>query len=108
MTPTVNRREFLRHSTSVAAAATLLGRSEPRRGIAAERIKRAACIGVLPERITVQQRFEMAKAAGFEGIEPNTLYTPDEVRQYREASEKTGIRIHSIMNADHWRYPLTD
>jgi hexulose-6-phosphate isomerase len=108
MTTAVNRREFFVRSASIAAAGTLLGGAEPRRCVAADRIKKAACIGVLPEGMTVLQRFETAKMAGFEGIEPNTLYAPDEVRQYREASEKTGIRIHSIMNSDHWKYPLTD
>lgn len=108
MTTTVNRREFILQSASIAVAGTFLGGAEPRRCVAADRIKKAACIGVLPEGMTVLQRFETAKMAGFEGIEPNTLYAPDEVRQYREAAEKTGIRIHSIMNSDHWKYPLTD
>ncbi len=108
MTTAVNRREFLLKSTSIAVAGTLLSAAEPRRGVAAGGIKKAACIGVLPEGMTVLQKFETAKTAGFEGIEPNTLYTPEEVRQYKEASEKTGIKIHSIMNSDHWTYPLTD
>jgi hexulose-6-phosphate isomerase len=50
----------------------------------------------------------MAQKAGFEGIEPNTLRTPEEVQQYKEAAKSTGIKLHSIMNSDHWKFPLSD
>jgi hexulose-6-phosphate isomerase len=76
--------------------------------VAASKMRKAACIGVLPKDISVLEKFEIAKRAGFEGVEPNTLYSPAEVDEYKQASEKTGIRIHSIMNSDHWKYPLTD
>ena len=106
MTTLFDRREFLARYSAAAAGAVLAG-AAGRPGAAAERIRRAACIGVLSGS-TVLERFETAKLAGFEGVEPNTLNTPEEVRQYKEAAEKTGIRIHSIMNSDHWRYSLTD
>jgi len=58
--------------------------------------------------LSVLDRFKLAKEVGFEGIEPNTLNTPEEVAEYKEASKATGVLIHSIMNSDHWKYPLTD
>ncbi len=106
----VNRREFLLKSSSIAISGALLsavGRETPD-AAAASAIRKGACIGVLPEKMTVMEKFEVAKAAGFEGVEPNTLNGADEVKQYKEASEKTGVRITSIMNSDHWKYPLTD
>jgi hexulose-6-phosphate isomerase len=75
---------------------------------AASGIKKGACIGVLPEEMTVLQKFEVAKRAGFDGVEPDTLNSADEVKQYKEAAEKTGVKITSIMNSDHWKYPLSD
>jgi hexulose-6-phosphate isomerase len=71
-------------------------------------IKRGACIGVLPEDMTVLEKFEVAKRAGFDGVEPSTLNSADEVKQYKEAAEKTGVKVTSIMNSDHWKYPLSD
>jgi hexulose-6-phosphate isomerase len=71
-------------------------------------LRKGVCIGVLPEGMTVLEKFEMAKSAGFEGVEPNTLNTADEVKQVREAAEKAGVKITSIMNSDHWKYPLSD
>ncbi len=109
MNNTVNRREFLRQSSSIAIGGALMGAAAPiMASPAASGIKKGACIGVLPEGMSVMQKFEVAKRAGFEGIEPNTLRTPEEVQQYKEASEKTGIKILSIMNSDHWRFPLSD
>jgi L-ribulose-5-phosphate 3-epimerase len=107
MAITVNRREFLQ-SSSIAIGGALLGTSKARPEVPAGRIMKGACIGVLPKEMTVLQKFEVAKRAGFEGIEPNTLNTAEEVKQYKEASEKTGVKICSIMNSDHWKYPLSD
>ncbi len=105
----VNRREFLLRSSSIAIGGALLGSAAMERpAAAASGIKKGACIGVLPEKMTVLEKFEVAKRAGFEGVEPNTLNSADEVKQYKEAAEKTGVKITSIMNSDHWKYPLSD
>ncbi len=102
----MNRRQFLSSSAAgLAALHAVEGANQP---AAPAKMRKAACIGVLPKEISVLEKFEMAKRAGFEGIEPNTLYSRAEVDEYKQASEKTGIRIHSIMNSDHWKYPLTD
>jgi hexulose-6-phosphate isomerase len=108
MKATVNRREFLVKSASLAAAGALFNQATAREAGTATGIQKGACIGVLPAKMTILQKFEVAKKAGFDGIEPNTLTSADEVRQYKEASEATGVRICSIMNADHWKYPLSD
>ena len=105
----VNRREFLLRSSSLAIGGALLGSAAMERtAVAASGIKKGACIGVLPERMIVLQKFEVAKRAGFDGVEPNTLNSAVEVSQYKEAAERTGVEITSIMNSDHWRYPLSD
>ncbi len=108
MTAILDRRDFLLKTASVAVGSALLGATSPKPGSAAGTLKKGVCIGVLPKEMTLMQKFEVAKRAGFEGVEPNTLATAEEVRGYKEASEKTGIKICSIMNSDHWRYPLSD
>ncbi len=107
----LTRRNFLARSSAVLAAAPSLSRilSPDLSAAPAQKVlRKAACIGVFPKELSVLERFEMARRSGYEGIEPNTLYTPAEVQEYKIASEKTGIKIHSIMNADHWKYPLSD
>jgi hexulose-6-phosphate isomerase len=114
----LNRRQFLERSASVTLGAAALGRSisanegslpigRAQPGSSGS-LKKALCIGVLPKELGIMEKFKLAKATGFEGIEPNTIYKADELRQYQEAAQATGIKIHSIMNSDHWQYPLTD
>ncbi len=104
----VNRREFLLKSSSIAIGGALISSTSMGQPAAASGIRKGVCIDVLPQGMTVLEKFEVAKRAGFEGIEPNTLNSPDEVKQYKEAAEKTGVQITSIMNSDHWKYPLSD
>jgi len=117
MTNELNRRRFLKHSSIVAmggafpgtASAVSKAASPMSFGTAsASTLKKGACIGVLPSELSILDRFKLAKELGFEGIEPNTLETPAEVEEYRRASQESGVKIHSIMNSGHWKYPLTD
>lgn len=108
MATTVSRRDFLVKSSAFAIGGTLLSTGMLRSSVAAAGLKKGTCIGVLPDGMSVLQKFEVAKRAGFDGIEPNTINASEDLRQYKEASEKTGVRIHSIMNADHWKFPLSD
>lgn len=114
----LNRREFLERSVTATLAATAFGAScpasaeklpgaRPQAG-GAVALRKALCIGVLPKDLSILERFKLAKATGFEGIEPNTIYRAEELAEYKDAAQATGIRIHSIMNSDHWQYPLTD
>ncbi|HET7840634.1 MAG TPA: sugar phosphate isomerase/epimerase family protein [Terriglobia bacterium] len=109
MSTCINRREFLLGSTSIAIGGALLSSAARARPAAsATGIRKGACIGVLPEGMTVREKFETAKRAGFDGVEPNTLKSAGEVKDYREAAERSGLAITSIMNSDHWDYPLSD
>ena len=36
-----------------------------------------------------------------------TITADTEAAEIKEASTKTGLKIHSVMNSDHWRYPLS-
>ena len=36
-----------------------------------------------------------------------TITKDDEAAEIKEAAEKTGLRIHSVMNMDHWRLPIS-
>lgn len=95
----MQRRTFLQ--SSVAFAALPLG--------ASQRLPIATAVeySMLPESASIEQRFQIAKEAGFERIECPT--TPDEAvaKQMKAAAAKAGIKIHSVMNMDHWKYPLS-
>ena len=71
------------------------------------KVQKAVLISMLPKELPYTQRFTVAREAGFDGIEMQTVALAGEAQEILEASNKTGLRIHSVMNADHWRFPLS-
>jgi len=99
-----DRRTFLK-SLAAGVAASL----EPRPAHAAQasRIHKSVLISMLPDRPTYSERFTIAREAGFDAIEMQTIRKADEAAEIRAASAQTGLRIHSVMNMDHWEFPLS-
>ncbi len=93
------RRTFL---TSLAAVWLSPSQSYP-----ANEIRKAVLISMLPDRPTYLERFTIAREAGFESIEMRTIGRAEETAEILRASKQTGLRIHSVMNADHWAFPLS-
>ncbi len=70
-------------------------------------IHEAVEYSMLPESATVPERFQIARDAGFERIECPTTPDQTQAEAMKNAAEKAGIKIHSVMNMDHWKYPLS-
>jgi hexulose-6-phosphate isomerase len=70
-------------------------------------IKKAVEFSMLPKSPTVLEAFQLAKDCGFEQIECPTTSEPAKAEEMLEASKKTGLRIHSVMNQAHWSSPLS-
>jgi hexulose-6-phosphate isomerase len=110
---TIDRRTFLGTAAAVSAVAAL----GPRQAAAAGGLKKAVYVSMLPKEqkdaagaaqaLSYLQRFQIAKDVGFEGIEIGTISDTAEAQAIKEAAAKAGLTIHSVMNADHWRYPLS-
>ena len=62
---------------------------------------------MLPRALGIAERFQLARDAGFEEIECPTTPEPSIAQEILTASRKTGLRIHSVMNQEHWRSPLS-
>jgi hexulose-6-phosphate isomerase len=62
---------------------------------------------MLPGKVSYADRFKMARDVGFAVVQAPT--TPDQrsAEEIKEAAEAAGIRIDSVMNMDHWKYPLS-
>lgn len=95
----INRRTFLQ-TLAAGAVAPLVG-ADQRVG------PKAVLITMLPKDVAYAGRFAIARDAGFDAVEMQTTSRAEEVAEVREASAKTGLRVHSVMNADHWRFPLS-
>jgi hexulose-6-phosphate isomerase len=94
----MNRREFLGTSLLAATAA---------QGATRLPIKKALYISMLGRMGSYADRFQMARDAGFEEIECATVDSQSEAEEIKKAAEKTNLRIHSVMNQAHWKYPLS-
>ena len=93
----MNRRAFL-----AASAAAMTARADARLPI-----KKALYISMLGNKGTYAERFQMAKDAGFEEIECATVESQSEAEEIKKAAEQTKLRIHSVMNQAHWKFPLS-
>jgi len=105
----INRRAFL-EMTAAASAASAFAALKPRPVTAAAAeggLKKAVYISMLPKELGYPDKFKLALEVGFQGIEIGTISDPAVAAEIKEASAKTGLKIHSVMNADHWRYPLS-
>ncbi len=96
-----SRRHFLFAAAagSVAAAAASASERLP--------IRRAVEFSMLPNSLAVLERFQVARDAGFEAIECPTTPEQAKAEEILEASRKTNLPIHSVMNQEHWRSPLS-
>jgi hexulose-6-phosphate isomerase len=69
--------------------------------------KKAVLISMLSKDLPYAQRFAAAREAGFDAIEMQTISREDEAAEIKDAATRSGLRIHSVMNAEHWRFPLS-
>jgi len=97
-----DRRHFLKSTAALAALAAF----RPRLSSAGTR-KTAVAFPMLPRELTLLERFRLAANAGFSGIEMWTLEDPSEAEQIHHAAERTGLRIHSVVNDPRRRFPLS-
>jgi L-ribulose-5-phosphate 3-epimerase len=70
-------------------------------------LRKSTLISMLPKEGSYAERFAIARDAGFEAIEMRTVGAEAEAAEIRDASQKTGLKIHSVMNEEHWRSPLS-
>jgi L-ribulose-5-phosphate 3-epimerase len=104
-----SRRDVLRRASAVPLAAWLHAarEAEARQAPAPTAPKRAVLVSMLPKELSWQDRFALARAVGFDGIEMQTVTDQAEAETIAKASQATGLVIHSVMNSDHWQYPLS-
>jgi hexulose-6-phosphate isomerase len=100
----MNRRTFLAAGAGVAAMSSAM---KPAQASARLPIKKAVEFEMLPNKVSIADRLQMARDAGFAEIECPTMPDQHEADEVKKAAEKIGLRIHSVMNMAHWQYPLS-
>ena len=98
------RRKFLGTAAGLSAAAfTGVLSAAPAGG----RIKKSILISMLPKELSYLGQFKLAVDVGFHEMEVRTVDSNDEALKIKQAAGQAGLRIHSVMNQAHWRYPLS-
>ena len=62
---------------------------------------------MLPKQLSYADRFKMARDVGFKVVQAPTTPEAREAEEIRQAADDVKIRIDSVMNMDHWKYPLS-
>ena len=70
-------------------------------------MKKGICIGCLPGDLDAAGQLSLAKEAGFDGVEVNTIADEREARDLRAQAERLGLELHSVMDSLHWQCPLS-
>src|SRR5256884_2646908 len=116
-----SRRQFVKSSIAATFAAgletslsrsmlresALLGETAATVPADSAAIKKGVLLEMLPDKLSYADRFKMAREVGFEVVQAPT--TPDEqiAEEIKKATDAASIRIDSVMNMDHWKYPLS-
>jgi hexulose-6-phosphate isomerase len=93
----VNRRSFL----AAVSASGLVARAAPLP------LRKGVVYGMLPKEMSIAERFRLAKATGFEEVECYTTPDAAEAKEIKDGAAAAGVRIHSVMNQAHWKFPLS-
>jgi L-ribulose-5-phosphate 3-epimerase len=119
---TPSRREFLKSTVTTACSAGLTASglreifaASPASGDAPATlpssaplpIKKGVLLDMLPSRLSYADRMKMARDVGFEVIQ--APMTPDQrdAEEIKKAADAANVRVDSVMNMDHWKYPLS-
>jgi L-ribulose-5-phosphate 3-epimerase len=109
-----SRREFLKSSVAIAASTAAIEGAVPRSLVAdqagSERpiaISKGLVYDMLPGSLSHADRFKMARDVGFEVVQAPTTPDVHTAEEIKSAADKAGIPIDSVMNMDHWDYPLS-
>ncbi len=116
--PEPSRREFVKCSFAVACAAPFAGATAVRSlsTIGADptptraspsSIKKGVLLDMLPTKLSYAERFKMARDVGFEVVQAPTEPDLNTAEKIKKAAEEADVRIDSVMNMNHWMYPLS-
>jgi L-ribulose-5-phosphate 3-epimerase len=103
----MNRRQFAKNTimASVVISASSIPGFANIIAPASRNLKKGIMWGSIGVGQTILEKFQAAKQAGFDGVEPMSHLDRNEVLKARDT---TGLIIPSVCNAMHWKFLLSD
>ena len=107
-TSSLSRRQFVQLATVAAVSGPLLARGaeETSDGYLSGRLYKTLKIGMVRAGKSLEEKFAIAKEAGFDGIELNAPTI--NIEEVRAAIKATGLPVDGTVNAGHWGVRHTD
>lgn len=97
----ITRRDFVKSSLAIAAVSGLpLGAGAPG-------IKKGLVFDMVSDKLSYGDRFKLVRDAGFEVVQALTEPDQGKAEEMKRAADAANLRIDSVMNVDHWQYPLS-
>lgn len=97
----ITRRDFVKSSLAIAGVSRLsLGVTPPA-------IKKGLVFDMVSDRLSYADRFKLVRDSGFEVVQALTEPDQQKAEEMKRAADAVNIRIDSVMNVDHWQYPLS-
>lgn len=119
----MNKREFIKSAAAIAGATAvtpLISATSPittslksssgslLENFSDEKVKLKKSLGfeMIKENLSLTDKFKLIKDIGFDGVELNSpiSFSLDEIN---DAKIKSGIETPSVVNKDHWKFPLS-
>jgi len=108
LNPLPSRRDFLKLAAAASTVATLapglVHGAEEAAPPGKRAVRKAIMWGTVGVKGSVMEKMEAVKEAGFEGVEPNSHMSQDEVVA---ALDKTGLKAASVCCGTHWNLTLS-
>ena len=102
------RRSFLKLAAAATVGTKLSGFSPvAQAGRKNSKLRKALQLGMLPKQLSDTDKFKLAKACGFEGIEGSPMEDLDAARRLGKLARQAGVPIHSIVFGG-WHAPFSD
>jgi hexulose-6-phosphate isomerase len=95
------RRDFLTTSLAVAGVAQLAFRGSP------PAIRKGLVFDMVSDKLSYADRFKLVRDSGFEVVQALTEPDQSKAEEMKRAADAASVRIDSVMNVDHWQYPLS-
>jgi L-ribulose-5-phosphate 3-epimerase len=95
------RRDFVKTSLAIAGFSPLKFPVSP------PAIKKGLVFDMVSDKLSYADRFKLVRDSGFEVVQALTEPDESKAQEMKRAADAVGIRIDSVMNVDHWQYPLS-